>query len=710
MGTILSQSKQQGRGTEGAADAPGRPHPLARIRNIGIIAHIDAGKTTVSERILFYSGRVHRMGEVHDGNTVMDWMAQEQERGITITSAATTCFWRDHEIHLIDTPGHVDFTAEVERSLRVLDGAVTVFCGVAGVQPQSETVWNQARRYRVPRMVFVNKMDRKGARFDWVVSQIRERLEAPLAVIQLPWGVEESFRGVLDLIDLRAIRFSDDDQGARPVSGPIPAELAAAAEAARARLVETVADQDEAVLAAFLESPDVPAGTLRDGLRRATLSNALVPLLCGSALRNVGIQPLLDAVTDYFPSPLDVPPIEGRHPKTDQPVLRPAGDAGSLSALAFKIATDSFVGKLVYVRVYSGVLRKGANLYNPRTRTRERVLRLVRIHANQREDIDVLYSGEIGGLAGVKGVVTGDTLCAENEPVLLERIAFPEPVVAMAIEPRTTADRPALNAALEALADEDPTFRVSVNAETGQTLIRGMGELHLEILKDRMLREFKVPANAGKPMVSYRETVRAVASAEKVFEREIGGRLQAGHIRLSVEPREPGQGNEVEFEVSPQDVPSEFRDSIRASVTDGLLTGLLASYPMIDVRVRVTGGSFRPGESTDMAYRSAASLALRAALQGSQPRLLEPVMSVEVLAPEEHMGEVIGDLNARRGQIRELATQDAFRVIRAKVPLAELFGYATALRSLTRGRASYTMEPVSFEVVPEALLSGILNH
>jgi len=710
MGTVLNQSKQSSRCAEDAPDASGRPHPLARIRNIGIIAHIDAGKTTVSERILFFSGRVHRMGEVHDGNTVMDWMAQEQERGITITSAATTCFWRGHQIHLIDTPGHVDFTAEVERSLRVLDGAVAVFCGVAGVQPQSETVWNQARRYHVPRMVFVNKMDRKGARFDWVVSNIRERLGAPLAVTQLPWGSEESFRGVVDLISLRAIEFPVAEQGSAPVSCAIPSEMAALAEEARTRLVETVAEQDEAVLASYMESPDVPADLLRAGLRRATLANVLVPLLCGSALQNVGIQPLLDAVTDYFPSPLDIPDIEGRHPKTEQILHRKAGDHDPFCALVFKIATDSFVGKLAYVRVYSGMLRKGTNLYNPRTRVRERAMRIVRIHANQREEVDVLYSGEIGGWVGVKGVVTGDTLCSENDPVLLERIAFPEPVVAMAIEPRTTADRPALALALEALSSEDPTFRVHVDAETGQTLISGMGELHLDILKDRMLREFKVPANAGKPMVSYRETVQIAASAEQIFEREIGGRMQAGHVQLAIEPRVRGLGNAVQMAVSTQDIPSEFHSAIEESLLDGLRTGVLASYPMTDVCVRVTDGSFRPGESTEAAYSNAASMALRDALLKSKPVLLEPVMAVDVVSPEEYMGEVLGDINARRGHVRELSTQEDLRVIRADVPLAELFGYASALRSLTKGRASYSMEPKSFDIVPEALQSGILNH
>ncbi len=594
MVAALEHSEQRSADAAGPSrEAGGRRRPLARMRNFGIVAHIDAGKTTVSERILYYSGRVHRMGEVHEGNTVMDWMPQEQERGITITSAATTCFWRDHQLNLIDTPGHVDFTAEVERSLRVLDGAVGVFCGVAGVQPQSETVWRQADRYRVPRIAFVNKMDRTGARFRWVVDQIRERLGARLAVLQLPVGEGETFRGVVDLVRMEALAFSEADQGATVTRGPVPLELQVEAEQARAALIEAVAEQSESVLAAFLESPDVSADRLRAGIREATIAGRLIPLLCGSALRNKGVQPLLDAVVDYLPSPLDVPPVTGHHPKTGESVERPADDAAPLAALVFKVVNDAFFGKLLYTRVYSGTLRKGANVFNPRTRKRERIGRILEVHANQRRDVQALFAGEIGGIVGAKFATTGDTLCAENAPVLLERIAFPEPVVAMAVEPRSAADRAGLDAALQALADEDPTFRVRVDAETGQTIISGMGELHLEILKDRMFREFKVQANAGRPMVSYRESIGAAAAGEHVFEREIGGKTHYGRVALAVEPRGRGEGNEIVFEVGADELPVEFRSAVEEGLRDALTTGVLGNYPVIDTRVRVVGAGFR---------------------------------------------------------------------------------------------------------------------
>ncbi len=691
-------------------EAEGRRAPLARLRNLGIIAHIDAGKTTVSERILYYTGRVHKMGEVHEGTTVMDWMVQEQERGITITSAATTCRWRDHQLNLIDTPGHVDFTAEVERSLRVLDGAIGVFCGVAGVQPQSETVWHQAQKYRVPRLAFVNKLDRKGADFDFVVRSLRERLRAPVAVIQLPWGQEENFQGVLDLVRMEALRFREEDQGATVAREPLPVDLRAAAEAARAALVEAVAEKDEDVLAAFLEHPDVPAARLMAGLRRATIANTLVPVLCGSALKNKGIQPLIDAAVDYLPSPAEIPPVQGHHPKTHAPLERRADDFEPLSALCFKVATDPYFGKLLFVRVYSGRLEKGANVFNPRTRKRERVARIVHLHANQREEAAQLCAGDIGGLVGLKQGTTGDTFCAENQPILLERITFPEPVIAMAIEPRSQADRPALDAALAALADEDPTFRVSTDPETAQTLISGMGELHLEILRDRLLREFRVQAAAGKPMVSYRETVTASARGEHVFQREIGGQTPFGHVILEVAPRPRGAGNELEFAVSADRIPVEFRDAVEEGLRDGLCTGVLGNYAMVDVAVRVTGGGFRPQESTDVAFKTAAVLALREALQAASPALLEPLMALEIVTPDEHMGDVLGDLNARRGRVRELEARDGAQIIRADVPLVELFGYATTLRSLSRGRASHTMEPRCFELVPAPLSAAILNR
>lgn len=711
---MVSMLEQAGsRATGSAADAleaAGRRAVLARLRNIGIIAHIDAGKTTVSERILYYSGRVHKMGEVHEGTTVMDWMVQEQERGITITSAATTLSWNGHTVNLIDTPGHVDFTAEVERSLRVLDGAVGVFCGVAGVQPQSETVWRQAKRYGVPCLAFVNKMDRMGARFDFVVASLRERLQAPVVAIQIPWGAEDAFRGAIDLIRMRAVDFDDATQGARRVESSVPAELAAAVEAARAALCEAVAEADEATLDAYLAAPDLPADVLVAGLRRATIAGRLVPVLCGSALRNKGIQPLLDAVVDFLPSPLEVPSMHGRHPKTGAGVERCPGDAEPLSALAFKIATDPYVGKLAFLRIYSGVLKKGQNVFNPRTRKRERVQRLVALHANHREDVEILHSGEIGALAGMKGLTTGDTLCSENQPVLLESIHFPEPVIAMAIEPRTAADRPALDAALAALAEEDPTFRVSADAETGQTLISGMGELHLEIIRDRLLREFRVQGNTGRPMVSYRETITKTSSASHRFLREIGGAAQFADVTLAVSPNARGAGNAVEMDVSDRQIPTQFRAAVEDGVRDALLTGVLGSYALVDVLVRATGGAFREEDSTEMAFKTAAVLALREALGAAGPVLLEPVMAVEVVTPDAHMGDVISDLSARRGRVRNMEARDGSQIVRAEAPLVELFGYATALRSLTKGRASYTMEPRRFEVVPEAIQGAILNR
>ncbi len=680
------------------------------IRNIGIIAHIDAGKTTATERMLYYTGRVYKMGEVHEGTATMDWMIQEQERGITITSAATTCFWRDHQINIIDTPGHVDFTVEVERSLRVLDGAVGIFCGVAGVQPQSETVWHQAKKYRVPCLAFVNKMDRLGARFDWVVQQMREKLAAPAMPIQIPWGSEDQFKGVIDLVHMKAASFEEESLGATVAVQDIPADFRAEAEKARSALVESVAEKDEQVLKAYLENPDVPAEILKGGIRRTTVAGSFVPVACGSALRNKGVQPLLDAVVDYLPSPLDVPAVQGHHPKTKKDVVREASDFEPLSALVFKIATDPYVGKLSFVRVYSGVLKKGQNVYNPRTQKRERLGRIVQLHANHREEVESLYAGEIGGIAGMKLVTTGDTLCAENQPVALERIEFPEPVIAMAIEPKTQADKEKLNQALQSLAEEDPTLKIAVDGETGQTLIKGMGELHLDIIKDRMFREFKVQANAGKQMVAYRETIRANGRGENIFQREIGGHGQFGHVVLTVEPAPRGAGNAIEFDVSAQKIPTEFRPSVEDGITDALLTGVVGNYPLADVRVTVVGGSFHPVDSTEVAFRSAAVMALRDAAKAANPALLEPVMKLEIITPEEYLGDVLGDVNGRRGRVKEIEAREAAQIIRADVPLAELFGYATMLRSLTKGRASYTMEPHVFEVVPETLQQSLINR
>ncbi|MBI3987710.1 MAG: elongation factor G, partial [Lentisphaerae bacterium] len=654
--------------------------------------------------------RLHKMGEVHDGTAKMDYMAQEQERGITITSAATTCYWRNHQINIIDTPGHVDFTAEVERSLRVLDGAIAVFCAVGGVQPQSETVWRQANRYGVPRLAFVNKMDRVGADFDKVVGEIRERLGAQPVRIQLPWGAEDRFQGIIDLIEMKAFAFEETTLGSTVRECPIPADLAVDAETARANLIEQVAENDEAVLAAYLENPEVPTALLKQGVRQATLSRTLVPVLCGAALRNKGIQKLLDAVTDYLPSPLDVPPVEGFHPKTEEKVVRETGDFEPLGALVFKILNDPFMGKLAFTRVYSGCLKKGQVVFNPRTKKRERISRLLFMHADEHEDVDTLFSGEIGAVTGFKEATTGDTLCAEHNPVALDRIRFPEPVVAMAIEPRAQADRETLMKSLAALAEEDPTFRVMIHPDTGQTLIHGMGELHLDIIRDRLLREYKVQANAGTPMVAYRETLSKPASGEYAFDREIGGSRQFAQVRLEVEPLARGTGNRVEFDTDREAIPLDFRESIEAGIRDALATGIRGNFAMIDVRVKVTGGRWDPKDSTDVAFRTASVMAFREAAQAGSPVILEPIMALEIVTPAETMGEILGDVNARRGRIKNMTSQPPQQVIRADVPLAELFGYATTIRSLTKGRASYTMEPILFEPVPENGLAKILNR
>ena len=691
-------------------EAAERGHALATIRNIGIVAHIDAGKTTTTERMLFYTGKVHKMGEVHEGSTVMDWMEQERERGITITSAATTCFWRDRQINIIDTPGHVDFTAEVERSLRVLDGAVGVLCAVGGVQPQSETVWRQANKYKVPRIAFVNKMDRTGAHFQRVVQEMRDKLHAAAVPVQIPWGREETFRGVIDLVRMKALTFDEGELGSKVRVEDVPAELEADARAAREALLEAVAETDEALLNAYLDEGDLGEAELKQGIRTATVANKLVPVLCGTSLRNKGIQPLLDAVVDYLPSPLDVPAVKGRHPKTEDELERTTGDFEPLCALAFKVATDPFVGKLIFMRVYSGELRRGANVFNPRTQKRERVMKLIRLHANQREEIDALFSGEIGAISGIKGVGTGDTLCAEQKPIVLERITFPEPVVSMAIEPKTQADKDKMNAALQELSEEDPTFRVGKDLETGQTIVQGMGELHLEIIRDRMLREFKVKANAGRPMVAYRETIRQAGKAEFAFDRELGGKRHFAVVGVALEKNERGSGNSVDFVLPSDSMPHAFRSVVEEGIRDGLSTGVLGSFPIVDVRVSVVSGQWHPVDSSEIAFRSAASMSLREAVQTARPVLLEPIMALEIVTPEEHLGDVLGDLNMRRGQVKDVAQRDGTRVVEASVPLAELFGYATTLRSLTRGRAGYAMEPTRFDVVPDSLSLELMNR
>jgi elongation factor G len=711
MSTVVKQQKTSKVGSSAPVrEAEGRGCSLLATRNIGVVAHIDAGKTTTTERILFYSGKVHKIGEVHDGTATMDWMIQEQERGITITSAATTCFWKDHQINIIDTPGHVDFTVEVERSLRVLDGAVGVFCAVGAVQPQSETVWRQASKYQVPRIAFVNKMDRMGADFDRVIAQMREKLSAPAVPIQLPWGAAEDFKGIIDLVKMRAETFSDEEMGSKVAYQEIPAELAAAAEEARAELIERVADCDEELLELYMENTDVSEKALMAAIRRATIANQLVPVLCGSSLKNKGVQPLLDAVVDYLPSPLEIPSVEGVSLKTDAPVQREASDFEPLSGLVFKMMTDKYVGKLAFVRIYSGQLKKGQNIYNPRLRKRERVGRLLRLHANHREDVDVLYAGEIGGMAGQKLFTTGDTVCAENDAILLESIEFPEPVISMAIEPKTTADKDHLVAALADLSAEDPTFHTSINEETGQTIIQGMGELHLEIIKDRILREYKVKANAGKPMVAYRESVLSTGTGSFVFDREIAGDTHFAQLTLEVSPRERGAGNEIVFVLSAKELPPEFRSEVEAGIQDALMTGVLGNFALIDLKVRVIGAQTHPVDSTEMAFRSAAVMALREAVSAATPTLLEPIMLLEITVPETHLGDVLGDLNGRRGRVREIQAMDDLQVVQADVPLAEVFGYATSLRSLTKGRASYTMEPQAFEPVPASMQDSILNR
>ncbi len=682
---------------------------LGLIRNIGIIAHIDAGKTTVTERILFYAGRLHRMGEVHEGTATMDWMEQERERGITITSAATTCHWRDHQINIIDTPGHVDFTVEVERSLRVLDGAVGVFCGVGGVQPQSETVWHQANRYDVPRIAYVNKMDRLGADFSAVLEEMREKLEAPVAAIQLPWGKEDSFCGVIDLLEMQGLLFDEDDLGTGFSIEPIPADLAVEAEVARAQLIERLADLDDVFMGLYLEQPDLSADVLRAAIRRATISGVLVPVLCGSALKNKAVQPLLDAVNFYLPSPLDISDRKGVNPKTGEIDVRRADVAAPLSALAFKVVHDSYVGKLQFVRIYSGVLKKGMSVYNPRTCKRERVTRLIRLHADNREDVDVLSAGEIGAVAGLKWFTTGDTLCVENAQIELDRIRFPEPVISMAIEPKTQADREKLADSINSLVEEDPTFSVRIDEETGQTIISGMGELHLEIITDRIFREYKVKANVGKPVVAYRETVSAANRATHVFDREIGGKRQFASVSVSVEPLKRSTGNEVAIDVRSDRIPAQFHSAIEEGLRDGLSTGTLRNDPIADVKVSVVDGDHEPEESTETAFRTAAIMAFREAVLGASPVILEPIMAVDVISPADHVGEVISDLNSRRAKITEMSNRGVFQVVKAEVPLSELFGYATAIRSLTKGRASYTMEPHFFRTVSEDIQNELIK-
>ena len=684
-----------------------RTTPLQKTRNIGIAAHIDAGKTTVTERILYYTGRTHRIGEVHEGTAVMDWMEQEQERGITITSAATTCFWKDILINIIDTPGHVDFTAEVERSLRVLDGAVAVFDAVAGVQPQSETVWRQADKYGVPRIAFVNKMDRMGADFERCLSMIQTRLNATPVAIQYPLGKEDYFQGVIDLMTMKAIVYRSETLGAEYEVQDIPAEYAEAAQAFREKMVEAIAERDDALLGKYLHGQPMSTEELKAALRSETIALKLVPVICGAAFKNKGVQPMLDAVVDYLPSPADVPPVEGTHPDSGEPESRPAEDDAPFSALIFKIMTDSYVGQLAFLRVYSGTLRAGDTVYKVTNRRRERIGRLVRMHANKREDIEEVVAGDIAAAVGLKTVITGDTICDEDQPILLESIEFPTPVISVAVEPKTKADQQKLGMALNKLALEDPTFKIHTDPDSGQTIISGMGELHLEILVDRMLREFSVAANVGKPQVAYRETIRAKANAEGKYIRQTGGRGQYGHVKISVEPA-PGVGFEFVNEIYGGAIPKEFISPVEAGIKEAMEGGVLAGYEMVDVRVTLNDGSYHEVDSSEIAFKIAGSMAFKEAARRAKSVLLEPVMAVEVVVPEEYMGDVIGDLNSRRGRIEGMELRSGSQVIKAQVPLSEMFGYATEMRSRTQGRGSYSMHFARYEEVPRNIADEII--
>ncbi len=677
-----------------------REVPLTKTRNIGIMAHIDAGKTTTTERVLYYTGITHKLGEVHEGTATMDWMEQEQERGITITSAATTSFWRDYRINIIDTPGHVDFTAEVERSLRVLDGAIAIFCAVGGVEPQSETVWRQADRYQVPRIAFVNKMDRSGADFERAVEMMRTRLAANAIPVQLPIGTEESFAGVIDLISMKAVRYLDETLGAEYTVEEIPADQLAAAQAAREKLVEAVSEVDDHLMERYIEGKTASEDEIRAALRKGTIGLRVVPVLCGSAFKNKGIQSLLDAVVDYLPSPIDVPAIAGIDPEKDEEVEREPSDDAPFSGLVFKILTDPYVGQLAFFRVYSGVLKSGSYVLNATRDNRERIGRLLKMHANKREDIKAVYAGDIAAAVGLKSVQTGDTICDQNHPVVLESMQFPEPVISVVIEPKTKVDQEKLGLALGKLTQEDPTFKVFNDQETSQTIISGMGELHLEIVVDRLLREFNVAANVGKPQVAYRETIRKSAKAEGRYVRQTGGRGQFGHVKIEIEPI-PGKKFEFSNDIRGGSIPREYISSIETGIVEAMEHGILAAYPMVDVKVSLYDGSYHEVDSSEMAFKIAGSMAFKAAARSADPVLLEPIMQVEVVVPEVYMGEVINDLNSRRGRVTGMSARGNTQIIGANVPLAEMFGYATDLRSATQGRATYTMHFAEYQEAPK---------
>ncbi len=686
-----------------------RQYSLEKTRNIGIMAHIDAGKTTTTERILYYTGRSYKIGEVHEGTATMDWMVQEQERGITITSAATTCFWRDCRINIIDTPGHVDFTVEVERSLRVLDGAVAILDAVSGVEPQTETVWRQADKYRVPRVVYVNKMDRIGADYVRCLDMVRSRLGAHPVAIQIPIGSEDKFVGLVDLIEMNAKVWSDDETlGKEFQTAEIPADLREGARAARERMIEALAEVDDHLMEKYVAGTEITTEEIRAAVRKGAITMTLFPVLCGASFKNKGVQALLDAVIDYLPSPLDIPPMQGINPETREIEERKAADDAPFAALAFKIMNDQHVGQLVFLRVYSGTLESGSAVYNSTKDRKERVGRLLRMHANKKEEIEAIAAGDIVAAIGLKFATTGDTLCDPDKPIVLESMTFPEPVIAVAIEPKTRADEEKLGVALSRLALEDPTFRVTTEAETSQTLIHGMGELHLEIIVDRLLREFRVEANVGKPQVAYRETIRRPAEAQGRFVRQTGGRGQYGDVYLEVEPNEPGGGVTFENKIIGGSIPREYVPAVEKGVREALETGVLAGYPMVDVKVRLTDGSYHEVDSSEMAFKIAGSMAVKEACRRAKSVLLEPVMSVEVVTPEEYMGAIVGDLNSRRGRIVSMEARGSSQVIRASVPLGQMFGYATEMRSMTQGRATYTMQFSRYEEVPTAIAEEIM--
>jgi elongation factor G len=687
-----------------------RQFSLKKTRNIGIMAHIDAGKTTTTERILYYTGRVHKMGEVHDGAAVMDWMEQEQERGITITSAATTCQWKEHRINIIDTPGHVDFTVEVERSLRVLDGAIALFCSVGGVEPQSETVWRQADKYRVPRIAFVNKMDRMGADFFQVVEMMKERLGANAIPIQIPIGKEDEFQGVIDLLTMEAIIY-EDDLGVKYTRTEIPEEYIKEAEEYREKLVEVLSEKDDDLMMKYLEGEEITVDELKEHLRRAAINVELIPVLCGSAFKNKGVQLLLGAVLDYLPSPVDVPPVKGINPDTGEEDTRKADDEAPFSALAFKIMADPYVGKLAFFRVYSGVLNAGSYVYNSSKDKRERVGRILQMHANHREERTEVYAGDLAAAVGLKNTSTGDTLCDADHPIVLEAMEFPEPVISVAIEPKSKADQDKLGMALQRLAEEDPTFKVKTDEETGQTIIEGMGELHLEIIVDRLLREFKVDANIGKPQVAYRETItQKVAGVNGKFIRQSGGRGQYGHVVLDIEPLGEGDGFEFENKIVGGVIPKEYIPAVEAGVIEAMENGVLAGYPVVDVKISLVDGSYHDVDSSEMAFKIAGSIGFKEAAKKAGPVILEPIMKVEVVVPEDYMGDVIGDLNGRRGQVSGMETRATAQVVKANVPLSEMFGYATDLRSKTQGRATYTMQFSHYEPAPKNIAKEIMGE